>query len=101
MKVTLIKKCVTNPVNLRQKQVSVVLYERFENALICKIFTSLSAGFAQISNFSIFRQTGDSLELLKLFLKIVYPTGYFGERKEKFRIFANVHGFSIITDNGS
>ena len=40
------KKCVTNPVNLRVRQVSVVLYDRFENVLICIIFTSLSAGHA-------------------------------------------------------
>ena len=71
------KKCVTNPVNLRQKQVSVVLYERFENALICIIFTSLSAGFIQISNFSIFRQTGDSLEPLNIVFENSLPKGVF------------------------
>ena len=71
------KKCVTNPVNLRQKQVSVVLYDRFENVLICIIFTSLSAGSTQISNFSIFRQTGDSLELLNIVFENSLPKGIF------------------------
>ena len=71
------QKCVTNPVNLRQKQVSVVFYEHFENALICIIFTSLSAGFTQILNFSIFRQTGDSLELLNIVFENSLPKGIF------------------------
>ena len=71
------KKCVTNPVNLRVRQVSVVLYDRFENVLICIIFISLSAGFPQISNFSIFRQTGDSLELLNIVFENSLPKGIF------------------------
>ena len=65
------------PCKLEAKQVSVVLYKRFENALICIIFTSLSAGFTQISNFSIFRKTGDSLELLNIVFENSLPKGIF------------------------
>ena len=78
------KRCVTNHINLRQKQVSVVLYDRFKNALICIIFTSLSAGFPQISNFSIFRQTGDSLELLNIVFENSLPKGIFLVKEKKF-----------------
>ena len=76
------KKCVTNPVNWRQKQVSVVLYERFENALICVIFTSLSARFLKFQTFLFFAKPESRRNFWILFWKIVYPKGFFGERKK-------------------
>ena len=48
------------------------------------MFTSLSAGFTQISNFSIFRQTGDSLELLNIVFENSLPKGIFWWKKKKF-----------------
>ena len=61
-----------------------LVYERFENALICIISIGPSARFTPISNFPIFRENGDSLERLNIFLKIVYQKGFYDERKKKF-----------------
>ena len=56
---------------------SVVLYECFENALVCIISTGLLARFTQISNFSIFRQIGESLELMNIVFENNIPKGIF------------------------
>ena len=68
---------------LEVKKVSVVLYERFENALLCIIFTRLLTRFTQISNFSIFRQTRVSLALLKIVFENSLRKGIFWWKKKK------------------
>ena len=79
---------------LEVKKISVVLYECFENALICIISTSLLARFTQISNFSIFRQIGESLELLNIVFGNSLPKGIFWQKKKKFEF------LQLSTDSG-
>ena len=66
------------------------------NMKLCKLGT-----FWPISNFRIFFQNKNSLELLNIIFENDSPKGSFGANKKKSWIFASVAGFSKITDNRS
>ena len=48
------KRCLTNCEKNNSRQVFVVLYERFENVLICIIYVGSVGPFRPISNFPFF-----------------------------------------------
>jgi len=64
------------------------------------VSTGLLAGFARVSDFSIFRQVGESLGLLGVVFGDGLPRGVFWQRR-KIRVFATVHGFWMVADSGS
>ena len=65
----------------------VVLYERFENALICVISIGLSTELKPILIFPTFRKKGTSLELLNIVFENSLPNGVFWCNKNKSEFF--------------
>ena len=68
-------------------QVFVVLYERFENVLIC-INIGSEGPFRPISNFPFFCQNKNSLELFNIIFENSLPKGFFWANKKKFEFSA-------------
>ena len=82
------KRCLTNCEKINSRQVFVVLYERFENVLICIIYVGSVGPFRPISNFPFFCQSKNSLELFNIIFENSSPKGFFWANKKKFEFSA-------------
>ena len=82
------KRCLTNCEKINSRQVFVVLYERFENVLICIIYIGSEGPFRPISNCPFFCQKKNSLELFNIIFENSSPKGFFWANKKKFEFSA-------------
>ena len=81
------KRCLTHCEKINFRQDFVVLYERFENVLVCIIYFGSEGLFRPISNFPLFCQNKNSLELLNIIFDSS-PKGFFWANKKKFEFLA-------------
>ena len=82
------KRCLTNCKQINSRQVFVVLYDRFENVLICTIYIGSVGPFRPTSNFPFFCQNKNSLERFNIIFENSSPKGFFWANKKKFEFSA-------------